>query len=253
MTTPLVCLTLPVVAKHINAKYSMLTIDEPGLAVRCKPGNFFELRAALAGPRKLYKPISIYRVDGSQISFLIKRLGAGSEALCALQSGDLMELYGPLGNEFPIVTEQHVLLVSGGVGYPPLVYLKTALEAANTVYSLHGATTAEDRFPADEIWQMQPPAEHLGYVTEGLSRYLDQNQVDVVYSCGPEAMLKAVAEICAARAVKLYVSMEAYMACGIGACHGCTIPVGDPEHWDYLRVCKEGPVFDAATIRWELL
>lgn len=253
MNEELACLSLPVTAEHLNHLYTMLTINEPGLAQRCRPGNFFELRAPLVSARKLYKPISVYKADDTKISFLVKRVGPGTEALCALSDGDPLELFGPLGNEFPTLTDSNILLISGGIGYPPLAYLREALDDSNTIFSLHGASTEADRFPADEIWQMKGPAERQGLVTEGMLRYLEKNQVDVVYACGPLPMLKTVAEICAGREIRAYVSMEAYMACGIGACHGCAVPVGSAEAPEYLRVCKEGPVFDSASIVWELL
>ncbi len=253
MNQELACLSLAVKTERINELYRVISVEEPGLAKKCRAGNFFELRSSAVSSRKLFKPISVYRVDGSEISFLIKRLGPGSEALCDLKTGDLLELYGPLGNSFPLVSDAHILLVSGGVGYPPLAGLKSALDSSNHVFSLHGATTSLDRFPADEIWQIEGSSEHQGFVTEGILQYLERASVDLVYACGPSAMLKAVSMICAARGIRAYVSMEAYMACGIGACHGCVIPVGDASSYDYQRVCKEGPVFDAASIVWELI
>ena len=253
MKPELACLSLPVTAETINPLYTVLTIDEPGLAQLCQPGNFFELKSADVPDSKLYKPISVYAVAGSRISFLVKRVGPGTAALCNLRTGEQLELFGPLGNAFPLVSGQSILLISGGVGYPPLKYLRTRLDSSNLVFSLHGATTEQDRFPADEIWQMQAPAEHQGFVTEGMLKFLEHTKVDLVYACGPIAMLKAVSMICAVRGIKAYVSLEAYMACGIGACHGCAVPIGDIQSYDHLRVCKEGPVFDAECVVWELL
>lgn len=253
MKPELTCLSLPVSVETINQFYTVLTIEEPGLARICQPGNFFELKSTAVPDRKLFKPISVYAVDDSRISFLIKRLGPGTEALCNLKTGEQLELFGPLGNTFTLVSGQSILLVSGGVGYPPLKYLRTNLDSSNRVFSLHGATTEQDRFPADEIWQMQAPTVHQGFVTEGMLRFLEHTKVDLVYACGPIAMLKAVSMICATRGIKAYVSLEAYMACGIGACHGCAVPIGNTQSYDYQRVCKEGPVFDAECVVWELI
>lgn len=253
MKPELTCLSLPVTAETINQNYTVLSVVEPGLAQKCQPGNFFEIRSTAVPERKLYKPISVYNADSSKISFLIKRAGQGTDALCELKTGDRLELFGPLGNSFPLVSDSNILLVSGGVGYPPLKYLRTVLESSNRVFSLHGASTRQDRFDADEIWQMQAPAEHQGFVTEGMLTFLEHTKPDLVYACGPLAMLKAVSMICAGRGIKAYVSLEAYMACGIGACHGCAVPIGSPLVYDYQRVCKEGPVFDASTVMWELL
>lgn len=238
-----------------NAQYTTLTINEPGLAAYCQPGQFFEIRCLCPETKlkKLFKPISIARVTGDEISFMIKNIGEGTALLCGMRPGDILEHYGPLGTAFPSVERSRVILVSGGVGYPPLAYLKSLLPASNTVLHLHGATTEDDVMPADEIWRMSPGTAHSGYVTEGLKQHLQSTGADVVYTCGPIPMLKAVASLCAEHGVKCYASMEAYMACGIGVCHGCAIPIGTSDSWDYKRVCKEGAVFDASEIRWESL
>jgi dihydroorotate dehydrogenase electron transfer subunit len=92
-----------------------------------------------------------------------------------------------------------------------------------------------------------------GMVTEGMADLLLSKKIDLVYSCGPGSMLKQAAQIAAAHGIEHYTSMEAYMACGIGVCHGCAVPVGTDEDWTYLRVCKEGPVFNAADVLWSEL
>jgi len=242
-------------ASIINSLYTSLTINDPGLAERCRPGQFFELRdpAMCGSEHKLFKPISISMVYDGLISFIIKNVGTGTQSLCNLHEGDMIEYFGPLGNEFPLVENNRVVLVSGGIGYPPLLYLRGILAPRNQIIHLHGATTFLDTIQAEENWLMEEGTARTGYVTKGLENYLNEYKADIVYSCGPEPMLKAVAGMCKDKGLKNYASMEAYMACAVGVCHGCAIPVGTEDNWDYLRVCKEGPVFDAETIRWELL
>lgn len=242
-------LTLPVVAKEsCGANYALLWIAAPKLAALCAPGMFFELKASdPLQRRKLYKPVSVYGVEDGDVGFLIKRIGSGTEALCALQAGDLLHLTGPLGNAFPLVENANVLLVSGGIGYPPIAYLKQALLPANRVIHLHGGACAADAFPCDVLYTDDGSAGIRGLVTAEIGGIIENNRIGTVYSCGPVPMLKALSAKVAG--LKHYCSLEAYMACGIGACHGCAVGVGE----GYQRVCKDGPVFDAATVRWEEL
>lgn len=240
---------LPVAAKEsFGANYALLWIAAPELAALCAPGIFFELKAPdPLQRRKLYKPISVYDARDGRVGFMIKRIGPGTQALCALRAGDLLHLTGPLGNAFPLAQNANVLLVSGGIGYPPIAWLKKALLPANRVIHLHGGACAADAFPCDVLYTDDGSAGIRGFVTAEIGEIIANNQIDTVYSCGPVPMLKALSAKVAG--LKHFCSLEAYMACGIGACHGCAVGVGE----GYQRVCKDGPVFDAATVRWEEL
>lgn len=239
-------LTLPLQrSEAINPRYRVLSVQAPEWAGLCVPGQFFELKADTAPQeRRLFKPVSVYDVSGGEISFLIKVLGPGTQALADLGEGDSLRLLGPLGNGFPIVEGRRVLLVSGGVGYPPLAWLRRMLDATNAVTLLHGGACADDAFPCDELYTEDGSLGRQGLVTQGVETLVSQSSIDAVYSCGPVPMLKRVAELVAP--LPHWVSLEAYMACGVGVCHGCAVPVGE----GYERVCKEGPVFDASRIRW---
>ncbi len=238
--------------------YFILWIWDDELSKKSKPGQFFEIRAhaslhdAWDSQRipKLYKPISIYENSGGRIGFFIKNVGPGTSALARLRAGDMLELIGPLGNSFPLFSGRRVLLVSGGIGYPPLSYLQKELINRNLIFWAHGGATQADIFPCDEVWTVDGSIGKMGLVTEGLADILQSKRIDLVISCGPIPMLKQTAMICTEYGIEHYTSMEAYMACGIGVCHGCAVPVGTEENWDYLRVCKEGPVFNAADVLW---
>ncbi len=241
--------TLPVIEHNIlNRDYAVLKVRDRDLAVDCRPGMFFELKAAVESQRrKLFKPISVYAVDEEKISFLVKEVGEGTQTIIDLREGDYLHLIGPLGNAFPVVEGKSVLLVSGGVGYPPLAYLKEVLAASNQITLLHGGACQSDVFPCDVVYTDDGSMGKPGFVTEGVKSFLEEENPDIVYSCGPVPMLKAVAAL--VRPVPHFVSLEAYMACGVGVCYGCAVPVGE----DYQRVCKDGPVFAADLIRWEEL
>lgn len=238
-------------AETLNPDYFILWIKDAELAELTSCGQFYEIKPLQYG--KLRKPISVYDVEKDYIGFMIKVLGKGTELLSHLKKGDMLDLIGPLGTAFPLVEGKKIALVSGGIGYPPLWYLRKKLNHKNKVYWLHGGNRKTDIFPCDEIWTVDGSLGNPGFVSQGLETLLKYGEFDLIYACGPEPMLKAVAQIAKLYEVKLYVSMEAYMACGIGVCHGCVVPTGKTDEIVYKTVCKDGAVFDAEDICWEAL
>ena len=244
--------------EELCGDYFILWIWDEALGEKCQPGQFFEIRAhySIADAEetrslpKLFKPISIYDNAEGRIGFFIKKVGSGTNALYKLKAGDLLELIGPLGNGFPFVTGRRILLVSGGIGYPPLWYLQKELIKHNLLYWVHGGSGQNDVFPCDEIWTEDGSFGKKGMVTEGIRKLIAEKKIDLIYSCGPIPMLKECAGITNKLNIEHYCSLEAYMACGIGVCYGCAIPVGYENDWNYLRVCKEGPVFNAGEVLW---
>lgn len=235
-------------SERINRDYLRISVAAPDLASLCRPGMFFELKAGLPSQTKrLFKPVSVFAAHDGEIAFLIKVVGPGTRALAELQLGEPLLLTGPLGNSFPLVRGRKALLVSGGIGYPPLAWLKLVLAADNRVVHIHGGSCAEDVFPCDLAYTLDGSAGNRGPVTLDIPDFIRTEDFDIVYSCGPLPMLKAL-QACVGD-LPHYASLEAYMACGLGACHGCAVPAG--EGWQ--RVCKEGPVFEAAKIRWSEL
>lgn len=234
--------------ERINRDYLRISVSAPDLAELCRPGMFFEIKAGLPSQaRRLFKPVSVFDASEGVISFFIKVMGPGTQALAELKEGEPLLLTGPLGNSFPEVEDRNALLVSGGIGYPPLNFLLRKLAPANRVTLIHGGNCADDIFPCDRAYTLDGSFGTKGYVTQNVAEIIKAENIDIVFSCGPMAMLKAL-HSCVGNIVH-YASLEAYMACGLGACHGCAVPVGE----GYLRVCADGPVFDAAKIRWEEL
>lgn len=247
--------------EELNDDYFILWIWDEALGEAGRPGQFYEIRAMAALQNanqsraipKLFKPISIYDNQGGRIGFMIKKMGEGTNALSKLRTGDMLELIGPCGNGFPIFTGKRILLLSGGIGYPPLWYLQKQLINHNQVYWMHGGASVRDIFPCDEIWTEDGTIGRQGLVTCKLAESIQRHEIDVLYSCGPIPMIAAASQIAVAEGIAHYCSLESYMACGIGVCHGCAVPIGTAASWDYLRVCKEGPVFNAEEVRWELM
>nr|MDK2850931.1 dihydroorotate dehydrogenase electron transfer subunit [Candidatus Cloacimonadota bacterium] len=260
MNNPQYCQRAIQYREELSDDYFILWIWDEVLGSIGRPGQFYEIRALASLKNasnvqkipKLFKPISIYDIQGGRIGFMIKKVGEGTTALSKLRSGDMLELIGPAGNGFPIYRGKRILLLSGGIGYPPMWYLQKELINHNQVYWMHGGARQGDVFPCDEIWTEDGSIGHKGKVCDGVAENIRKNEIDIVYSCGPIPMLMAANEIISQMGIEHYCSLESYMACGIGVCHGCAVPIGSKDKWDYLRVCKEGPVFNAEEVRWEL-
>lgn len=219
------------------------------------PGQFLHLLV----PRNdllLRRPISIASIDhrAQQCTLLYRVVGEGTKALALLQAKDQIDVLGPNGNGFPLTAANRgdvAYLIGGGIGVPPLYELAKQLhEKGVQVTSILGFRTKEDSFYVDAFKQWGKvyvatedgslgQAGHVGQYMETLAT------PDVVYACGPNAMLKAVDSQYADLA-NVYLSLEERMACGIGACYGCVCESNDGTLY---KVCQDGPVFKGGLIK----
>lgn len=209
------------------------------------PGRFCHI--AVPG-KSLRRPISLasYRDGVAGILFSIR--GEGTEALSRFRAGQHIDVLGALGNGFEPGNDR-VLLVAGGLGTPPLAYF--ASEHKGYCRAVAGFRNKElaalvDRLPNAVICTDDGSLGVHGYVHNEAARLLDGETFDRVLACGPHMMMKALAGLCRERGVPLFVSMEEKMGCGIGACLVCACAAGGT----YKRVCKDGPVFNAAEVEW---
>jgi dihydroorotate dehydrogenase electron transfer subunit len=232
------------------------------------------------------RPLSIMRANSAtgELQFLYKIVGPGLQALSRLTAGDDISVLGPIGNGFSTSAERPKrLLVGGGVGIPPMIFLAEQLAAAGAAADALVLMGSEVPFPfaltasehpvagmpegathaladleqlpiASRLASLQGYAgAHAGYVTELAVGWLssltgaERAQVDM-YACGPEPMLAAAAKVAAAFNIHCQLSLEEYMACAVGGCAGCTVPVHGPDGVAMKRVCVDGPVFPAALI-----
>ncbi len=225
--------------------------------------------------------------DGADIGVIYRVVGKGTRWMATLRRGDGISILAPLGNGFAIPQgKPQAWLIAGGVGLPPMHWLAEALRAADRrTIAFCGAQTADllaltldlDNPPAADARSATPSttefARHgvpvvistddgsLGYhghIGAAMAAYHQANATPadelVVYTCGPEGMMRFVAQYCAARGIECYVCMERSMACGTGTCQSCVVPVhdeSDSQGWRYRLCCTEGPVFNAKTIVWE--
>jgi dihydroorotate dehydrogenase electron transfer subunit len=259
---------------EIAPGYWQMRILAPGFAAVAKSGQFVMLRPEQALPTMLRRPFGIFRTGclppecaglppREYMEILYKVVGQGTKIMSELHAGDRVELLGPLGRGFTIAeTSCAKLLVGGGIGLVPLFMLAEALiRKGHQVRLLMGGRTRDDILAVTEFERLgvetyvstdDGSLGEEGFVTRVLERKLDKYPCAEVFACGPMPMLAAVEQICSARNVSLQVSLEAHMACGVGACLGCVVKgAGHSEGQpNYLCTCKEGPVFDAGQLDW---
>lgn len=219
------------------------------------PGQFFMLRAKhsqvlLARPISVFNAIPDTRMGYIQVEFLILKKGQGTSELCALQKGDLLELLGPCGNVFPAPdTNEKVCIAGGGIGIAPVAgFAKTLPPKSYDFYASFksGSYGIENVSPENLVVTTDDGSCGIrGMISAALTaQVLKEKKYSVVYACGPEPMLRYIQKICAEACVKAFLSLESKMACGMGACLGCTIKTKS----GLKRCCKDGPVFEASEI-----
>ena len=214
---------LRVLGSEPVALYTLLRLERGGLGPGL-PGQFFMLEAP---GRLLPRALSLCLAPPGELAFLVDPVGPGTEALCALERGDAIHVFGPLGNGFRLDVARP-LLVGGGIGIAPLPYLAELLRFPPAVLGFRSEAHAEaaSLLPGAEV--VVDPV----LVTDSNLRGFD------VLACGPEPMLHAIA----ARCPDAQLAWEAPMACGYGACYGCAVEIDG----ELKRLCVEGPVLVAA-------
>jgi dihydroorotate dehydrogenase electron transfer subunit len=260
---------------HLSSDYNVLELDAPEIASIAAPGQFLMLKTGERLEPLLRRPFSVFEIlkrDGrvSGLSVLNKRIGPSTRLLFDARPGDRVQCLGPLGRPFvPVAPPDEAWLVAGGVGLAPFATLSAALRQKGTCVRLYyGARSEKELFFLEEFAKLGVQL-HLttedgsrgerGRVTVPLERDLaekvrlkpDTTGRIMVYACGPEAMLAAVARLSAAHGFQSQVSVERVMGCGLGGCYSCVIPVktagGAPHH---VRACIAGPTFRGDEIEW---
>ena len=230
--------------------YLKVNIQKGGAEV-CAPlaGQFYMLRSVRSG-LLLGRPVSVYNSnklsDGSvNVEFLILRKGNGTKELVSLESGDGIELTGPLGNGWPLPEKDaKVLCIGGGVGVAPVAGFAVTLPKKSYDFAAafkSGSYGLDYIFPKKLMITTDDGSVGIKGMVTAAVNLENIKDYDVVYACGPVPMLAAVQKICEEAGVKCWLSMENRMACGVGACLGCTIKTKEGNK----RCCKDGPVFDS--------
>jgi dihydroorotate dehydrogenase electron transfer subunit len=251
-----------------------LRLNSSEIAKRAKPGQFVMLRVSDGLDPLLRRPFSLHAIvpDAGAIEILYRIVGKGTWRLSQSPMGARINLVGPLGNCFQLPPEHSslVALVAGGIGIAPLFALLQSLAETNytgAVHLFYGARTRAELLPPEAFDAFQMTVHWstddgtLGYsgrVTELLGTTMagDLPLPSAVYSCGPLAMQYGVAKWSLRLGIAAQLSLESFMACGVGACLGCALPAvraDDPSLDHYVHVCKDGPIFSPGSIQWQKL
>ena len=259
---------------EVSPGYWRMRLTAPQEFATAAPGQFVMVRVSGAIDPLLRRPFGIFDVgfhtpaqSGAVaqpcFEMLYRVVGKGTAMLSALHETDLLDILGPLGTGFKLGNpDEEKLIVGGGVGLAPLYLLARELVKKSTVRLFAGGRTRDDILCITEFERLgvecytateDGSLGECGLVTEALLRRLDMiKKKATIYACGPHGMLNAVAAIAADRKIPCQVSLEGYMACGVGACLGCVAPGHNhaPETPDFRCVCTEGPVFESGELKW---
>jgi len=255
-----------VVTRRRSGPYVTLVLAAPELAGRCRPGQFLEVAVEAPGTL-LRRPLSIARAEATSggigtVEIVVGPDGVGSAWLAEVATGDRLDIIGPLGKPFPLPQRAaSCLLVGGGYGAAPLHYLTEVLAPlGHRVDLIVGASTEETLLHSLEAKRLahslrtttdDGSAGLRGRVTDAMPDAIVDGRSDVIYACGPNAMLAAVSALGARMGVPVRVALEERMACGLGICFTCVIPVRDREgEVQMRRSCIDGPVMDGARVEW---
>lgn len=233
------------------------------IAASCQPGQFVHVRCGEGRDFILRRPFSIHRKDGGgAFEILFQVVGKGTKVLSRVQPREALSLVGPIGNGFFIDSKaRNVVLVSGGMGIAPLVFLIDELlgEKKRMCVLLGAASTAKLLYAIDlkrlvrKLHVATDDGSHgyKGPVVDLLSAVIEEVKPEMVYACGPEGMLRRVAEVTAAHNTPSQVCLERMMGCGVGACLSCVCKMQQDGKESLKRVCVDGPVFEAEHVVWE--
>lgn len=250
--------------KEIAPNIYHMKIKALDIAKKAVPGQFLHIRCGKTLSPLLRRPISIADIDEKTgcVEIIYRVVGEGTRLLSQSLTGHELDIIGPLGNGFPLPEKDApCIIVAGGIGTAPIIYLakKIASEPKNenSVTIVLGFTTKSEvfgegylKFPGVEtiIATDDGSYGYKGFPTDILERLLQEHmgKTDpIIYSCGPKPMLIKVKEIAASKNVRAYLSLEEHMACGVGACLGCSVKSSGKG---YKKVCKDGPVFEAGEV-----
>jgi dihydroorotate dehydrogenase electron transfer subunit len=240
----------------------LVWLEAPDIASPARPGQFVMVRCG--EDTTLPRPLSIHRVDGSQLTLLFSVVGKGTGWLSQRKKGDPLAIFGPLGNGFTIFpNSRNLLLVAGGMGIAPLRFLTdVAAGDAKKVTLIQGAKSADYLLPISPSQNLfnkgilsssinivnatEDGSEGFkGLATQLIPHYLDG--ADQIFACGPVEMYRSIAKMPELKGKPVQISLEIMMGCGVGVCYGCTIKTKK----GLRQVCKDGPVFEMGEVSFD--
>jgi dihydroorotate dehydrogenase electron transfer subunit len=247
-----------VTAHHaLCGNFYKLVLQNKSIAAKAKPGQFVNLRIDKGFDLLLRRPLSIHLVKDGHLEIIYKVVGRGTEKLSQVKVQDTINVIGPLGRGYTL-TEGKTILIGGGTGIASLAFLAATLKNKfNQIPTvLIGARTKEELLCSEVLEKIgclvKTATDDGSQGFHGLVTELFREMVAIfsthpsmVYSCGPLPMLRELSSLCRHFRIPCEVSLEEHMGCGVGACMGCVVKGAKGE---YLRVCKDGPVFNAKEV-----
>lgn len=258
--------------RALSEDYNVLALAAPAIAAQAAPGQFVMLKAAAGADPLLRRPFSVFEIlrdahgTATGLSVLSKRIGVSTRLLYDARPGDHVATLGPLGRPFTVVdAPTEAWMIAGGVGLAPFATLAEALAKRRVVTRLfYGARTGAELFYLDFFRSLgvetvltteDGTVGERGRVVAPLDRLLGARPPAdrlMLYACGPEGMLAAVARVAAKHARPCQVSVERIMGCGLGGCYSCVVPMRNgTSGFHHVRSCISGPVLAADQILWD--
>ena len=263
--------TATVISNKRVGAYHQIILSVGEVVRHCRPGNFIAIQVGGEASRMvLRRAFAISRTSenaqfGGTVELIVAPHGTGSKWLCAQGEGTEVDVVTPLGKSFGVPTEPaNALLIGGGYGSAPLFGLADLLKSRGCrVDMVLGASNGSKIYAPMEgkrsvnslkIFTEDGSMGESGRVTSQLASIIEEREVEIIYSCGPMAMLKAITEIADQHGVVHQASVEEAMACGIGICMTCVLPVKDSQGVISMkRSCIDGPVMDGSSVCWDLV
>lgn len=240
--------------QEIQKDIFLQKIYSPEIARQIKPGQFLNIRVTENVSPLLRRPFSICDVEKDFIFLMFNIFGEGTKILSQKHTDDTVDILGPLGNGFNLSDDfDTAIIVAGGLGSAPFPFLTRLLKDNYDIYSFVGGRSKNDVITYN-LLNVQTATDDgslgfNGYVVQLFEKNLPsfKGKKIKVFGCGPNAMLRALKEVCISHNINCEVSTESAMACGFGICQGC--PIESTEQSDkYLLVCKDGPVFNVKDV-----
>ena len=248
--------TYPVIGvQKVNAAYFRLTFKAPALAKAVKPGQFIHIKVSEGFEPFFRRPFSVYRAYDGKVEIFFEPVGKGSRLLASKKKGDTLDVLGPLGKPFtmPSSDVKQIVFIAGGIGVAPfMIFANTIKKHKAEKILLHGGRAKAHTFSMNEFTKNgvkafvatdDGSAGVKGRVSELFHKIVIAPSTKI-YTCGPRPMMAAVQAFAQTHGLKGEASCEEVMACGLGACLGCSIPTTK----GYQTVCHDGPVFDLDTL-----
>ncbi|MCD7740450.1 MAG: FAD-binding oxidoreductase [Candidatus Gastranaerophilales bacterium] len=232
----------------VNSYYIEIECDKP---VEAKAGQFISI---YCNNLTLRRPFSVFSNNEGKIGILFKERGKGTAYIKSLNTGDFIDIIGPLGNGFNIKNKKS-LLIGAGIGAAPVAFLKSKLDKENIENLFISGFLTRNEIPdcitVNKIYTDDGSIGEKGSILDYVEEHILNYKPQIMYTCAPYIVLKSIAQLGIKYNIETQTAMEKVMACGIGVCRGCVIDIMKDGKIQNAAVCKDGPVFSGNEVIWQ--